>query len=209
MEDVISRKTRVANEGEACRHCEGIGAVRPLTDSAEVVPCPRCGGRGLEPPPLGDCILWPQGETARHGADGRDRGRPDARLQCRYVRRNAAGVVRASGDIDLHNVHRLAEMLEQALGDTRTIIVDLGGVSYIDSTGLNLLMRLHEHCAQRETKMAVVFTSANLQRIFSILRLHEVLRIFPTVGAALAALSPGERGDSAPEAEQPAPGAER
>lgn len=194
MDYVISRKSRVISEGEACRYCQGIGAVRPHMDSAEVVSCPRCGGRGVEPPPLGDSVLWPQEE---HGAGGRDRGGPHTRLHYRYARRNGAGVVGASGDIDLHNVHRLAELLELALDDSRTIIVDLEGVSYIDSTGLNVLMRLHEQCAQRETNMAVVFTSANLRRIFSVLRLEEVLRIFPTVGAALRALSPGERGDSA------------
>lgn len=185
----IYRTRRIVGESEGCRHCRGIGTVRARTGSAEVTLCPRCGGSGVEPPPLGDSVLWPQEETAVHGADGDARSGPDALLQCRYARRNGAGIVRASGEIDLRNVHRLAEILDQALSDSRTVIVDFGGVSYIDSTGLNTLVRLHEQCAQRKTGMAVVVTSRTLRRIFSVLGLQDVFRIFPTVDAALQALS--------------------
>ena len=83
---------------------------------------------------------------------------PAALLECTYVRRNGAGIVRVSGEIDLPNVHLLAEMLDAALGDRRTIIVDLAGVSTIDSTGLNVLIRVHERCALRQANMAVVFS---------------------------------------------------
>lgn len=117
---------------------------------------------------------------------------PAALLECTYVRRNGAGIVRVSGEIDLPNVHLLAEMLDAALGDRRTIIVDLAGVSTIDSTGLNVLIRVHERCALRQANMAVVFTSRNLRRIFSVLSLEDVFGIFPTVDAALRALSHSE-----------------
>ena len=117
---------------------------------------------------------------------------PAALLECAYVRRNGAGIVRVSGEIDLPNVHLLAEMLDAALGDRRTIIVDLAGVSTIDSTGLNVLIRVHERCALRQANMAVVFTSRNLRRIFSVLSLEDVFGIFPTVDAALRALSHSE-----------------
>ena len=112
-----------------------------------------------------------------------------ALLECTYVRRNGVGIVRVSGEIDLTNARLLAEMLDAALGDRRTIIVDLAEVSTIDSTGLNVLIRMHEQCVRRKTDIAVVFTSRNLRRIFSVLSLENVFRIFPTVDAALRALS--------------------
>ena len=124
-----------------------------------------------------------------HRAAGHVRGESDTLLQCKYARHNGAGIVRASGDIDLPNVHLFAEMLDQALGDSQTVIIDLAEVSYIDSTGLNVLIGLHEQCARRKTNMAVVFTSRNLWRIFSVLSLQDVFRVFPTVDAALRALS--------------------
>ena len=114
---------------------------------------------------------------------------PAALLECTYFRRHRAGIVRVSGEIALPNIHLLAEMLDAALSDRRTIIVDLTGVSTIDSTGLNVLIRAHEQCGLRRTIMAVVFTSQTLRRIFSVLSLENVFRIFPTVDAALRAPS--------------------
>lgn len=114
---------------------------------------------------------------------------PATLLECTYVRRNGAGIVRVSGELDLPNIHLLAEMLDAVLDDRRTIIVDLAGVSTIDSTGLNLLIRAHEQCALRRANMAVVFTSQNLQRVFSVLSLENLFQIFPTVDAAIRALS--------------------
>lgn len=114
---------------------------------------------------------------------------PAELLECTYVRRNGAGVVRVSGKLDLPNVHLLAEMLDAVHDDRPAIVVDLAGVSTIDSTGLNLLMRMHERCALRKANMAVVFTSQSLRRIFSVLSLENVFQIFPTVDAAIRALS--------------------
>lgn len=110
-------------------------------------------------------------------------------LECTYVRRNGAGIVRVSGEVDLPNVHLLAKMLDVALDDRRTIIVDLTRVSAIDSTGLNVLIRVHEQCAVRKANMAVVYTSKNVRRIFSVLSLENVFRTFTTVDAALRVLS--------------------
>jgi len=185
MSSAIRRTRRVVSERETCPQCRGIGSVRAGPDAAEVMFCPRCGGTGVEPPPLGDSILWPQGEGTGQGADGRVRGELHAALRCTYARRGGATIVRASGEIDLHNVHRLADMLDLALTDSQTRIVEMAEVSYIDSTGLNMLIRLHEQCARRNMMMAVVFTSEHLRQIFAVLSLQDVFRIFPTVEAAL------------------------
>ena len=128
-------------------------------------------------------------------------------LECTYVRRNGAAIVDASGEVDLGNIHLLAEMLDVALGDSRAIIVDFTEVSNIDSTGLNALVRLHEQCARRKTNVAIVFTSRNLWRMFSVLSLQDMFRIFPTVDAALWALSHrlNGSGDARARGEQPTP----
>ena len=127
-------------------------------------------------------------ETGGPGAPSRVRGAPDTLLHCKYARRNGVGIVHASGEIDLHNIHRLAEILDGALGDNRTVIIDFAEVRYIDSTGLNMLMRLHERCTQHKTTLLMV-TSRHVRWIFSVLSLQDVFRIFPSVDAALRAVS--------------------
>ena len=125
-------------------------------------------------------------------------------LAARYARRDGASIIEASGEIDLATIHLLEEMLGGVMDDGKALVVDLHDVSYIDTTGLNMLMRLHEQCARRKTNMAVVFTSRNLWRIFSALSLQDVFRIFPSVDEALRALShpdgagrPSARGEEA------------
>ncbi|HLJ62078.1 MAG TPA: anti-sigma factor antagonist [bacterium] len=185
----LYRKGRIVEEHEACTRCKGVGAVRGGTGPAGVMLCPQCGGTGMEPAPLMDSALWPQEDTMAVRADDRLDGKSDAFLQCRYTRRNGASIVRASGEIDLNNVHLVEEMLGRALSDSRTVVVDLAETSYMDSTGLNMLVRVHEQAARRHTTMAVVVTSRSLSRIFSVLSLQNVFRIFQSVDAALQALS--------------------
>jgi len=112
-----------------------------------------------------------------------------ALLQCKYARRNGASIVRASGEIDLNSLHLLEEMLGRAIDDSQVLVVDLREASHIDSTGLHMLVGAHERCMRRKMKMAVVFTSSHLWRIFSVLSLQDMFHIFPSVDAALQALS--------------------
>lgn len=200
MGHAIYRTRRVIDQADACKRCRGVGIMWAGTGLAEAIVCPQCGGSGVEPPPLGDLIVWSPDETRGHAVDGHAHGASDAQLQCSYARRNGAGIVRASGEVNLHNVHLLGEMLDGALGNNRAVVVDFAGVSYIDSTGLNMLLRLHERCAQRATTMAVVLTSRHLWRVFSVLSLQDVIRIFPSVEAALQALPHPDDGPGRPSA---------
>lgn len=51
-----------------------------------------------------------------------------------------ACVVRAVGEIDMSTVGRLRAPLEAARADGVTTLLDLSGVSFIDSSGLHLLL---------------------------------------------------------------------
>ena len=118
----------------------------------------------------------------------RDTG-PDASLTCALSPREAANVVAIRGEVDLSNVHVLEETCTRALKSSLPLIVDLTTVPYIDSTGLNALMKIQARCQARKVEFAVAFTSKLLSRIFSVLSLQEKLRIFPTVEVAIETLS--------------------
>ena len=54
----------------------------------------------------------------------------------------------ASGELDIATVPVLEEAFDEALAaEAARIVVDLGGVTFIDSTGLRLLIRMNETCA--------------------------------------------------------------
>ena len=45
------------------------------------------------------------------------------------------------GELDLSNVHTAESALEQACGEDKDVLVDLGPLEFLDSTGISLLVR--------------------------------------------------------------------
>jgi anti-anti-sigma factor len=78
-----------------------------------------------------------------------DRSWADAGLRCVVEHDGAAAVVHASGELDMATLEALRRPLAE-LGppDGRPVVIDLTGVSFMDSTGLRLLIaecaRAHE-----------------------------------------------------------------
>jgi anti-sigma B factor antagonist len=51
--------------------------------------------------------------------------------------------VKIEGDIDLYNVYDLKDEIKARLGDNQyDMLLDMGGVSYIDSSGIGMLVEL-------------------------------------------------------------------
>ena len=63
-------------------------------------------------------------------------------------RLGATALVQPRGELDLASIEKLRAALD-GLGAPRSLILDMRGLSFIDSTGLHLLAQLHER-AQRD-----------------------------------------------------------
>jgi anti-anti-sigma factor len=64
-------------------------------------------------------------------------------------------VVTATGEIDLSNVAEFRRTVEEAPGN-RSVVVDLGDVTYIDSAGIYAIDRAAAWLAERNRRMRVV-----------------------------------------------------
>jgi anti-anti-sigma factor len=66
-------------------------------------------------------------------------------------------VVVLTGEVDLSNVDDLAVALQQAVpNDATGLVLDLSGVSYLDSTGLRLLFGLARKLSDRQQRLHLV-----------------------------------------------------
>ena len=66
-------------------------------------------------------------------------------------------VVRLRGDIDLSNADALAETAEAAVPNSAEgLVLDLSGVSYLDSTGVRLVFRLARRLGDRQQSLRLV-----------------------------------------------------
>jgi stage II sporulation protein AA (anti-sigma F factor antagonist) len=57
------------------------------------------------------------------------------------AREDGAVVVSVLGELDLATCARLHEVLDDLVAEQRPVVLDLRGVAFMDSTGLNLLIR--------------------------------------------------------------------
>jgi anti-anti-sigma factor len=82
------------------------------------------------------------------------------------------------------------QVLAVLSSDTRpNVVINLTTVSYIDSSGLGLLVSLHKHCEARQCQFALFGLQAYVQRLVEVIRLNRVLKIYEDEASTLAAFT--------------------
>jgi anti-anti-sigma factor len=99
--------------------------------------------------------------TARLGQERElaslDRVCEDGLLTVRVEQEGNELVVRPSGELDIASAKRLEDELLQAIdSDASAVVLDLGGVSFIDSTGLRLLIFAAEHSRSKGVRLRML-----------------------------------------------------
>jgi anti-sigma B factor antagonist len=113
-----------------------------------------------------------------------------------FSSRSLADVVVACpvGQIDHANAQALQQALAPILNDppagTAALILDFTGIEYISSMGLRVLMMAAKQMRARGARVAVTNLRPVVKEIFDIARFNHVTEVFPTLRAALRALSP-------------------
>ena len=101
---------------------------------------------------------------------------------------NASNVLPLDGEIDLHVSPRVALALGQIVKKKPAkLVIDLTRVSYIDSSGLAVLIDVMQGVEEYGGIFAIAGMQETVRSIFEIARLDQVFRIFPNVESALAA----------------------
>jgi anti-sigma B factor antagonist len=97
-------------------------------------------------------------------------------------------VVEVRGEVDVHSAPHLRDRLISTIDSgTRSLVVDLTALGFIDSTGLGALVAARNHADEQHVALRLVCTSERLLKLFRITGLHEVFSIYPTVEAAVGA----------------------
>lgn len=96
-------------------------------------------------------------------------------------------VLPLDGEIDLHVSPGIAASLGGMVQDKpKQLVVDMSRVTYIDSSGLAVLIEAMQNVAAYGGKFALAGLQAGVRPIFEIARLDQVFRIFDDVDSALA-----------------------
>ena len=94
-------------------------------------------------------------------------------------------IVRIVGDQDLATVRDLRAALQTAVGN-KNLVVDLRGVSYMDSLAMNELVRAQVACERGGGRMAIVSRNQHLVQLLSLAGITSHVKIVDSINAALA-----------------------
>ena len=101
---------------------------------------------------------------------------------------NSPNVVPLEGEIDLHVSPQIGARLAAIIKEKpKKLVVDLSQVTYIDSSGLAVLIEAMQNVGGYGGSFALTGLQEAVRPIFEIARLDQVFRIFPDTAAALAA----------------------
>ena len=99
----------------------------------------------------------------------------------------AYAVVVLSGEVDATNSEELYNVLESVvLQHPRLLIVDLSALSFMDSTGLRMLLRSSRELDQQGGVLSLAAPQVSVARVLQLTRADQLIPVYESVADAIA-----------------------
>ena len=97
-------------------------------------------------------------------------------VKCRQEQRQLTAWIQ--GELDHHRAREVIGELDRSIdaAQPRELTVDLGGLTFTDSSGIAVLIRAHRRMGQIQGAMRVVNTPAQARKVFQAAGLERLIR---------------------------------
>lgn len=97
-------------------------------------------------------------------------------------------IVELQGELDHHTSAVVRDSIEKELdkGSTNKIVLDCSHLTFMDSSGLGIILGRYKRLQSEGGNMVACNCSEQVTRIFELSGLMKIVKIYPTVSAALA-----------------------
>ena len=109
----------------------------------------------------------------------------------RQTTRDEGGVtvVTLDGELEVSEASVLRELLGGLIaGPQSRVLLDLTDVSFIDSSGIGVLVGAHRRAEAAGARLGLAAAGPGVRRVFELTRTDRVLRLYDTVSDGVAAL---------------------
>lgn len=89
-------------------------------------------------------------------------------------------VLSLDGELDMANAPRLQHAIDSEDAGARAVVLDLQRLTFLDSTGLRVILAALEHCQERGQQFAITRGSEQVQRLLSVTGVAAHLRTLAT-----------------------------
>jgi anti-sigma B factor antagonist len=97
-------------------------------------------------------------------------------LRVKHASQGTTDLLTVQGELDISNVADVEQVLARALGgQPETLLLDLAGVEFCDSSGVNLVLNAHHRAMASSTRFRVVPPAGPARRVFDLCRVDDVV----------------------------------
>jgi len=113
------------------------------------------------------------------------------RLETSATRIGGANAIALTGELDVETAPQLTEEVEVAVWSTvGAFVLDLSGVTFLDSSGLHALLRARAYLAREDRSLVLVCPNGPARRVLDLASVLDTFVVYATAEAAADALVP-------------------
>lgn len=98
-------------------------------------------------------------------------------------------VIAVRGEVDLHTAPKVRHAIEQGADGVEAVVVDMAGITFIDSTALSVFMQAKDFLLEQGVRLRLAGPSDAVDRIFDVTGCGEYFDIYPSRTDAVSAVS--------------------
>ena len=115
------------------------------------------------------------------------------RLETRATTVGGASAIALAGELDLETGRRFSEEVEMAVwGTVGAFVLDLSGLTFLDSSGLHALLRARAYLGRVDRPLVLVCPPGPARRVLDLASVLETFVVCASPEAAAAALVPAD-----------------
>jgi anti-sigma B factor antagonist len=113
------------------------------------------------------------------------------RLETHATRIGGANALALTGELDMETAPQLGEEVELAVWSTvGAFVLDLSGLTFLDSSGLHALLRARAYLAREDRSLVLVCPAGQARRVLDLASVLDTFVVYPSAEAAADALVP-------------------
>lgn len=95
-------------------------------------------------------------------------------------------LVQFKGELDHHTTENVRQKIDQQYFDQRlkNIILDLRGLTFMDSSGIGLIMGRYRNCIEKNGLVAIVSDNSYVDKMLKMSGLLKIITVYTTIESA-------------------------